>query len=85
MLSRQYSINIHHPKEDLDYNKLELVIEDIASKGCITVNKLLSTLKKQQIPQQLSIYSLAERDFIYHELKSVMTIYDGRICNVVTK
>lgn len=82
MLSRQYSINIHHPKEDLDYNKLELVIETIASKGCIAVNKLLFTLKKQQIPQQLSTYSLAERNFIYHELKFVMAVYDGGVCHL---
>ncbi|HHL19730.1 MAG TPA: hypothetical protein ENJ33_08340 [Thiothrix sp.] len=82
MRSRQYSISAHTPIENLDYSKLELVIEAIASKGCIAVNKLLYTLKKQQIPEQLSAYSFAERDFIYHELKAVMAIYEGRICHL---
>lgn len=63
------------PTETLDYKKLEHIIEIIASKGCLTVNKLLSTLKKEQIPKQLHGYSLAECDFIYHELEAVMAVY----------
>jgi hypothetical protein len=82
MQSRQYSINLHFPVEKLNYSKLELVIEEIASKGCIAVNKLLHALKKQQVPAQLSAYSAAERSFIYHELKSVMAVYEDGICHL---
>ncbi len=82
MRSRQYSISTHTPIENLDYSTLELAIEAIASKGCIAVNKLLYALKKQQIPEQLSAYSSAERDFIYHELEAVMAVYEGGTCHL---
>jgi len=82
MQSRQYPINLHTPVEKLNDSKLELVIEEIASKGCIAVNKLLHSLKKQQIPAQLSTYSSAERNFIYHELESVMAVYENGTCHL---
>ena len=81
MQSLKHSINAM-PKTELDHDKLELAIEAIASTGCIMVNKLLYSLNNQQIPEQLSNYSPAERDFIYHELKSIMAVYEGGICHL---
>jgi hypothetical protein len=62
---------------DLDQQKLEEQIEELAGEGCIAVNKLLYALERNEVPEKLAGLSPPERDFIYNELKSVMDIYEG--------
>ena len=62
---------------DLDQQKLEAQIEELAGEGCIAVNKLLYALGRDEVPEKLAALSPPEREFIYHELKSVMDIYEG--------
>lgn len=69
-------------KVALDHHKMDEVIEQIAAQGCMQVNKLLASLKKAEVPELLSEYSTAECDFIYHELKSIMAVYEGGVCHL---
>jgi len=68
------------PTKERGHEKLDLVIDAIASKGCIAVNQLLYGLKKNNIPEQLQGYSASERNFIYQELKAVMAVYGNGVC-----
>lgn len=67
---------------DLDHQKLEHVIEELAGEGCIQVNKLLYAMEKNKVPEKLTEFSASERVFIYKELKSVMDIYEGGVCSL---
>lgn len=69
-------------KVELDQHKMDDMIERIAAQGCMQVNKLLTTLKNAEVPDILDDYSAAERDFIYHELKSIMAVYEGGVCHL---
>lgn len=62
---------------DLDQQKLETHIEDLAGEGCIAVNRLLYALDRNEVPENLAGLSPPEREFIYNELKSVMDIYES--------
>jgi len=66
----------------IDQYKLDLLIEDIASQGCIQVNKLLYAMEKENPIDSLQALSMAEREYIYNELKSVMEIYEGEMCSL---
>jgi hypothetical protein len=62
---------------DLDQQKLEAQIEELAGEGCIAVNKLLYALDRNEVPENLAGLSPPEREYIYKELKSVMDIYEN--------
>ena len=64
---------------DLDEQKLETQVEELAGEGCIAVNKLLYALEKNEVPENLAGLSRPEREYIYNELKSVMDIYEGNV------
>ncbi len=66
----------------LDPARLDEVVEALAKEGCIQVNKLLYALEQEEIPASLRAYTLAERDYIYRELKSVMNVYEGGVCGL---
>lgn len=68
--------------EELDYKKLDAVVETIAGEGCMKVNKLLYAVEQEKLPEQLAGFTAAERDYIYSELKSVMDVYEGGVCNI---
>ena len=65
------------PPSDLDQQKLEAHIEELAGEGCIAVNKLLYAMARDEVPEKLAGLSPPEREFIYNELKSVMDIYES--------
>ena len=70
-------------KEGLvDYIMLDAIVEEIAGEGCMQVNKLIYAMQKEEIPEQVATYSHPERDYIYRELKSVMDVYESRVCSV---
>jgi hypothetical protein len=62
---------------NLDQQKLEARIEELAGEGCIAVNRLLYALDRNEVPENLAGLSPPEREFIYNELKSVMDIYES--------
>ena len=62
---------------ELDQQKLEARVEELAGEGCIAVNRLLYALERDQVPEQLAALSPPEREFVYDELKSVMDIYES--------
>ena len=64
---------------DLDQQKLEAQIEELAGEGCIAVNKLLYALERDEVPEKLAGLSPPEREYVYNELKSVMDIYEGNV------
>lgn len=66
----------------LDKERLDQHIEVIANEGCIQVNKLLLSIEKGNIPLQLTDLSPNERDYVYHELKCIMDVYDGGVCGI---
>jgi hypothetical protein len=70
------------PANDLDYVKLELAVEQFAAEGCMKVNKLLYAVENGEISEKLKLFSEAERDYIYKELKSVMDVYEGGVCRI---
>ncbi len=57
-------------------------MEEIASTGCIQVNKLLYAIEKDDVPEPLAGFNHDERDYIYRELKSVMDVYEGGVCGL---
>lgn len=66
----------------LETNKLDQVIDDLATQGCMAVNVLLASLENDEIPNALQAYSKIEIDYIYQELKSVMSVYEKGICGL---
>ena len=66
----------------LDTPRLDREVDALASLGCIQVNKLLYALEKGEIPDRVAALSPAERDYIYHELKTVMDVYEGGVCGL---
>ncbi|WP_211248818.1 PDC sensor domain-containing protein [Thiothrix lacustris] len=70
------------PAEPLDKPQLDHVVEEIAGTGCMKVNKVLYALEKGDTPARLEAFTPEERDYIYHELKSVMDVYDGGVCSI---
>ena len=67
---------------EIDTAKLDALVESIAAKGCMQTNKLLYALEKEEPIESLVTLSAAERDYIYKELKFVMDIYEGDVCNI---
>ncbi|MBU0657098.1 MAG: PDC sensor domain-containing protein [Gammaproteobacteria bacterium] len=70
------------PAVPVDEERLDEVVEEIASTGCIQVNKLLYALEKDEVPEVLAGFNHDERDYIYRELKSVMDVYEGGVCGL---
>ncbi|HMT91785.1 hypothetical protein [uncultured Thiothrix sp.] len=66
----------------IDTTKLDQAIDTLATQGCMAVNLLLASLDNDEIPSSLQIYTKAERDYIYHELKTVMNVYENGICGL---
>ena len=66
----------------LDTDKLDEIVETLAGEGCIQVNKLLYAMEKGDIPETLNTFDQTERDYIYQELKSVMDVYEGAVCDI---
>jgi len=69
-------------ENDLNHQKLDHEIEEIAGEGCMNVNKLLYAVDRDEVPERLKTFSKAERDYIYTELKSIMDVYDGGVCSL---
>jgi len=76
--------NVQPAKKEavVDHTMLDTVVEEISGEGCLLVNKFLYAMEKDEIPEQVANYSPPERDYIYHELKSVMDIYENRVCSI---
>ena len=70
------------PAEELDYEKLDNKIEELAALGCLQVNKLLYTMEENKSHSQLAGYTQGEQEYIYNELKSVMDVYEGDVCKI---
>jgi hypothetical protein len=70
------------PAEPVDRQRLDDEVEDIASSGCIQVNKLLYAIEKGETPERLHAFTPDERDYLYRELKSVMNVYEGGVCGL---
>ncbi|HRJ54457.1 MAG TPA: hypothetical protein PLE99_16975 [Candidatus Thiothrix moscowensis] len=68
--------------ESLDKPRLDAEVDTIASSGCIQVNKLLYALENGEVPERLAAFNANERDYIYHELKTVMDVYEGGVCGI---
>lgn len=66
----------------IDTTKLDQAIDTLATQGCMAVNLLLASLDNDEIPSSLQTYTKAERDYIYHELKTVMNVYENGICGL---
>jgi hypothetical protein len=67
---------------DINYATLDKLVDELAKKGCMAVNKLLGQLEQDNVPEVLKTYSAPERDYIYQELKSVMEVYEGGVCGL---
>ncbi len=70
------------PAEPLDHAKLDALVETVAKRGCIQVNKLLYAVENGEVPPDLQALSDAERQHVYHELKSIMDVYEGGVCGI---
>ena len=70
------------PAPEIDYERLDNVIESMAEAGCLDVNKLLNAMANDQVPPQVTEFNEDERDYIYRELKSIMDVYDGGVCGI---
>lgn len=71
------------PKDyELDMTNLDQVIEDIAQRGCLEVNRIISQLDSGKSPEPLDKLGVKERDYVHTELKSVMAVYDGGVCSI---
>lgn len=68
--------------ESLDKPRLDAAVDALASLGCIQVNKLLYALENGDVPERVDAFSADERDYIYHELKAVMDVYEGGVCGL---
>lgn len=68
--------------EELNMTNLDEVIEDIAQRGCLEVNRIISLLDSGSSPEPLDQLEAKERDYIHAELKSVMAVYDGDVCSI---
>lgn len=66
----------------LDTNKLDQVIDTLATQGCMAINLLLANLENDEVPASLQAYTKLERDYIYQELRAVMNVYENSICGV---
>lgn len=66
----------------IDTTKLDQAIDMLATQGCMAVNLLLASLDNDEIPSALQIYTKTERDYIYHELKTVMNVYENGVCGL---
>lgn len=70
------------PAPVLDYEKLDAIVETIAETGCIQVNKLIYAMEKDQEAEALAGLDAEEQAYVFRELKSVMDVYDGGVCNI---
>lgn len=64
-----------------DVSHLDEIIENIAQSGCLEVNQIISLLDAGQTPEILASSEAHEREYIHHELKSIMAVYEGGICS----
>ncbi len=60
----------------------DLLIESICSDGCIIVNKTIMLLEKEESPPSLQHLNTTEHQMILKELRSIMGIYNGRVCSI---
>lgn len=60
----------------------DTLIETICAQGCISVNKTINQLEKDQCPAGLSQLNSSERQSVLSELKSVMDVYGGEVCSI---
>jgi len=68
--------------EGINMSKVDELVETIAQRGCIEVNRLLLQLDSGKIPEDLKNLPETERLYIRDELKSVMAIYEGGVCSI---
>jgi hypothetical protein len=70
------------PADPLDHAKLDEMIERIACRGCVQVNKLLYAVENGEVPECLQSLSETEREHVYQELKAIMDVYEGGVCGI---
>lgn len=68
--------------EIINTSHLDEVLEDIAKRGCLEVNQIISLLDAGKKPEPLHALKTSEREYIHNELKSIMSVYDGGVCAI---
>lgn len=68
--------------KELDTQALDVIIEEIAQRGCLEVHQILKELNLGTPPHLLDYFTEQQRKYIHDELKSVMDIYEGNICSL---
>ncbi len=58
------------------------ILESLGQSGCKDVNKVISLLDQGEIPTELNDLHEDEREYIHHELKSIMAIYENGTCEI---
>lgn len=69
-------------EQGLDMQALDATIEDIAQRGCLEVNQIIYKLESKTPPDFLADFNEIELKYIHDELKSVMDVYEGAVCNI---
>ncbi len=70
------------PAKRIDLSHLDEILEDIAQRGCLEVNQIINLLDAGTVPPPLDSLSKTDRDYIHNELKSIMAVYEGKICSL---
>ena len=58
------------------------ILENLGQSGCKDVNKVISLLDQGEIPTELNDLHEDEREYIHHELKSIMAVYENGTCEI---
>jgi hypothetical protein len=69
-------------KESTNMDYLDEVLEEVAQRGCLEVNQIISQLDAGTSPEPLDKLKANEIEYIHQELKSVMAVYDGGVCSI---
>ena len=69
-------------KGDVDQVEMDILVEEIALRGCLEVNQIIMKLAAKKPPRFLAELKEDEQQYIHDELKSVMDVYEGEVCSI---
>lgn len=66
----------------MDYTHLDSTLETLGQLGCRRISTMLHQIEQDETPEEMTEFSIEERDYLYTELKEVMAVYGNKACDL---
>ena len=62
----------------MNHEKISKALETICNRGCTFVNEVIYAMESGNHPEEITDFSVQEKDALLDELKKIMSIYNRK-------